>query len=78
MIIILYGSQNTTVLDEHSKVTNESFRASVTTREKTLDVNNDDVPHVNNNVPDDGGYSFMPIDVSDKTFYQFILILIPI
>ena len=61
------GSQNATALDEHSKVTNESFRASITTREKTPDVNNDDVPHVNNNAPDDdddGGYSFMPIDVS--------------
>ena len=30
------GSQNTTALDEHSKATNESFRASVTTREKRL------------------------------------------
>ena len=67
------GSQNTTVLDEHSKVTNELFRASVTTRKKTPDVNNDDVPHVDVDAhdDDDGGYSFMPIDVSDKTIKSF-------
>ena len=68
------GSQNATALDGHSKVTNESFRASVTTREKTPDVNNDDVTHVDvdtHDDDDDGGYSLMPIDVSDKTIKSF-------
>ena len=45
------GSQSATALDEHSnsKVANESLRASVATREKAPDVNNDDTPHANSN-----------------------------